>query len=81
MASAQPEEPSRPETDYERWLRGQDENYKPGVEPVYGPSDSVGESGSFMDYSKIFGIILAVLIITLIIKAFRKRRIRRSLTV
>lgn len=76
MASAQPGEPSRPETDYERWLRGQDENYRPGAEPVYGPGDSVGDSGSSMHYSKIFSIILAVLLITLAIKAFRKRRNR-----
>jgi hypothetical protein len=37
MASAKPKEFSRPETDYERWLRGQDEHYKPGDQPIYGP--------------------------------------------
>lgn len=81
MAPAQPEEHSRPETDYERWLRGKDENYRPGVEPVYGPGDAVGggrsiSSGFFIGYSKIFSIILAVLLLTLVIRAFRKRRIR-----
>jgi hypothetical protein len=81
MASAQPDEPSRPETDYERWLRGKDENYRPGVEPVYGPGDSAGgersiSSGFFMGYSKTFSIILAVLLLTLVIRAFRKRRSR-----
>ncbi|KAF7590404.1 hypothetical protein BBP40_002906 [Aspergillus hancockii] len=37
MASAQSEESSRPETDYGRWLRKQDEHYKPGDRPVDGP--------------------------------------------
>ncbi|KAE8396506.1 hypothetical protein BDV23DRAFT_142885 [Aspergillus alliaceus] len=27
----------RPKTDYERWLRGQDENFRPGDRPLYGP--------------------------------------------
>ncbi|KAL4881172.1 hypothetical protein BJY04DRAFT_189255, partial [Aspergillus karnatakaensis] len=38
-----PLEPARPETDYERWLREQDEKYMPGDEPVYGP-DQLGPS-------------------------------------
>ncbi|KAE8420018.1 hypothetical protein BDV36DRAFT_250365 [Aspergillus pseudocaelatus] len=34
----QPEWLQRPETDYERWLRKQDENFKPGDRPFYGPN-------------------------------------------
>jgi hypothetical protein len=37
MASAKPKKFPRPETDYERWLRGQDEHYKLGDQPIYGP--------------------------------------------
>jgi hypothetical protein len=37
MASAKPRKFPRPETDYERWLRGQDEHYEPGDQPIYGP--------------------------------------------
>ncbi|GIJ90291.1 hypothetical protein Asppvi_009245 [Aspergillus pseudoviridinutans] len=28
----------RPETDYERWQREQDQSYQPGEQPEYGPS-------------------------------------------
>ncbi|KAF5858567.1 hypothetical protein ETB97_004251 [Aspergillus alliaceus] len=70
MASAQLEKPSRPETDYERWLRDHDENYRPGDRPLYGPgvkgTEDATENVKWKDrlsdgkknYSAIYGIIL-----------------------
>ncbi|KAL4943753.1 hypothetical protein BDV06DRAFT_220915 [Aspergillus oleicola] len=49
MAPTQPNESLRPETDYERWLREKDENYKLQDEPVYEPNsqvlDDAGDNG------------------------------------
>ncbi|KAE8385206.1 hypothetical protein BDV23DRAFT_21498 [Aspergillus alliaceus] len=88
MASAQLEKPSRPETDYERWLRDHDENYRPGDRPLYGPgvkgTEDATENVKWKDrlsdgkknYSAIYGIILSVVLAIMIIKsvkAYRKR--------
>ncbi|KAL4907098.1 hypothetical protein BDW74DRAFT_121102 [Aspergillus multicolor] len=37
MSSANANKPPRPETDYERWLREQNEDYEPGERPLYEP--------------------------------------------
>ncbi|KAB8223946.1 hypothetical protein BDV33DRAFT_166171 [Aspergillus novoparasiticus] len=46
----------RPETDYERWLRKQDEHFKPGDRPLYGPdmegTNDVDEIGANKDGDK-----------------------------
>ncbi|KAE8168647.1 hypothetical protein BDV40DRAFT_251197 [Aspergillus tamarii] len=52
----QPELLQRPETDYERWLRKQDEDFKPGDRPFYGPNmagtNNRDESGTHKDGDK-----------------------------
>lgn len=46
----------RPETDYERWLRKQDEHFKPGDRPIYGPdmegTNDMYEAGGDKDADK-----------------------------
>jgi hypothetical protein len=91
MASAQPKKFSRPETDYERWLRGQDEHYEPGDQPIYGPPvqgvDDPIENGKgkhepnsrvigVTSYPMICSIILSVLLTIIIIKSAKVLRKR-----
>ncbi|KAL2819078.1 hypothetical protein BDW59DRAFT_165231 [Aspergillus cavernicola] len=92
MASAQREELSRPETDYERWLREQDQHYKPEDQPVYGPvkqglddpiengnAKQIVSHGSFVhpNYSMISNFILLVLLTVVVIKLANAFRKRR----
>ncbi|KAF7590209.1 hypothetical protein BBP40_003140 [Aspergillus hancockii] len=92
MASAQPEESLRPETDYERWLLEQDEHYRPGDHPVYGPDmqglddpiangkgrDRFNEGIGLKNYSMICSIILSVLLMIAIIKTAKSFRKKRQ---
>jgi hypothetical protein len=92
MASAKPRKFSRPETDYERWLRGQDEHYEPGDQPIYGPPvqgvDDPIDNGKgkhppssrligLTSYLMICSIILSVLLTILILKSAKVLRKRR----
>lgn len=92
MASAKSKKFSRPETDYERWLRGQDEHYEPGDQPIYGPPvqgvDDPIENGKgkhpaisrffgLTGYSVICSIVLSVLLTIIIIRSAKVLRKRR----
>ena len=52
----QPKWLQRPETDYERWLREQDEDFKPADHPFYGPNmegtNDLDDSGTNKDGEK-----------------------------
>ncbi|KAE8152747.1 hypothetical protein BDV25DRAFT_150500 [Aspergillus avenaceus] len=89
-ASESLERRSRPETDYERWLRGQNEHYTPGDHPVYGPnmqglkdddSDNDGSSNAvypsmFTGYWAVCSIVLSALFLILVLKSRKVLRKR-----
>jgi hypothetical protein len=92
MASPKPKKFSRPETDYERWLRGQDERYEPGDQPIYGPPvervndpidngkgklPSNSRPSGVTSYSILCSIILSVIFTIIIIQSAKVLRKRR----
>jgi hypothetical protein len=43
----------RPETDYERWQREQDQSYRPGEQPQYGPPNEYRTDDSVLDGNEL----------------------------
>ncbi|KAL3472218.1 hypothetical protein BJX99DRAFT_10207 [Aspergillus californicus] len=79
------DELSRPETDYEIWLREQDRPYNPGARPIYEPVAPLenGHRKSFFRFLGLGGhsmscgltiLILLVIIAILSVKLSRRRR-------